>query len=58
MATSNKMRALNRLPFDFEDGLKISGVDVTELKELGTSAGASKVGYTPAGGGGSYYSRE
>lgn len=39
MATSNKIRALNRLPFDFEDGLKVSGVD------LGGPSGSSKVGY-------------
>lgn len=48
MAGSNKMRALNRLPFDFEDGLKIGGVDVSEL---GASAGAGIVGYMPAGTG-------
>lgn len=51
MATSNKIRALNRLPFDFQDGLKIGGVDVSELNQLGTSAGASIVGYMPAGTG-------
>lgn len=51
MATTNKMRALNRLPYDFQDGLKIGGVDVSELNQLGTSAGASIVGYMPAGTG-------
>lgn len=45
MATSNKIRALNRLPFDFEDGLKIGGVDVTELNQITTANGASLVGY-------------
>lgn len=29
MATSNKMRALNRLPYDFEDGLKVKGIDLS-----------------------------
>ncbi len=31
MATSNKMRALNRLPYDFEDGLKVKGIDIDSL---------------------------
>lgn len=31
MATSNKMRALNRLPYDFEDGLKVKNVDIEDL---------------------------
>ena len=39
MATSNRIRALNRLPFDFDDGLKVGGV------ELGGPEGASKVGH-------------
>lgn len=30
MATSNKMRALNGLPFDFEDGIKVAGVDLSD----------------------------
>jgi hypothetical protein len=42
MATSNKLRALNRLPYDFEDGLKIGGVDVSALT---TSAGSGVVGH-------------
>lgn len=50
MATVNRIRALNRLPFDFEDGLKIGGVDVTNLKQFNTAAGAGLVGFTPVGG--------
>lgn len=42
MATSNKLRALNRLPYDFEDGLKIAGVDVSALT---TSTGSGVVGH-------------
>lgn len=49
MATSNKMRALNRLPFDFEDGLKVGGVDVAALNQTFTPAGAGLVGFTPVG---------
>lgn len=54
MATTNKMRALNRLPYDFEDGLKIAGVDVSTLNQLSTASGAGLVGYSPAGGGAVY----
>ena len=50
MATVNRIRALNRLPFDFEDGLKINGVDITTLNQAGTPAGAGLIGFTPAGG--------
>lgn len=49
MATSNKMRALNRLPYDFEDGLKVGGVDVTVLNQTFTPAGAGLVEFTPVG---------
>lgn len=49
MAGSNKMRALNRLPYDFEDGLKIGGVDVTTLNQMSTANGAGLVGFTPVG---------
>lgn len=45
MATTNKIRALNRLPYDFQDGLKIGGVDVTALNQIATANGASLVGY-------------
>lgn len=51
MATTNKIRALNRLPFDFEDGIKIGGVDVTSLNQLGTAGGAGLIGYMPEGDG-------
>lgn len=51
MASSNRVRALNRLPFDFQDGLKINGVDVSDLTGLQTPAGAGLVGYMPAGAG-------
>lgn len=50
MATANRMRALNRLPYDFEDGLKIAGVDVTTLNQIGTANGAGLVGFAPVGG--------
>lgn len=50
MAGMNKMRALNRLPYDFEDGLKIGGVDVTTLNQMSTANGAGLVGFTPVGG--------
>lgn len=50
MATSNRIRALNRLPFDFQDGLKVGGVDVTALNQTFTPAGAGLVGFTPVGG--------
>lgn len=49
MATSNRIRALNRLPFDFEDGLKVGGVDVTNLNQTFTPAGAGLIGFTPVG---------
>ena len=49
MATSNRIRALNRLPFDFEDGLKVGGVDVTSLNQAFTPAGAGLIGFTPVG---------
>lgn len=49
MAGMNKMRALNRLPYDFEDGLKIAGVDVTTLNQMSTANGAGLVGFTPVG---------
>ncbi len=49
MAGMNKMRALNRLPYDFEDGLKIGGVDVTTLNQMSTANGAGLVGFTPVG---------
>lgn len=49
MATTNKMRALNRLPYDFEDGLKVGGVDVTSLNQAFTPAGAGLIGFTPVG---------
>ncbi len=49
MATSNRIRALNRLPFDFQDGLKVGGVDVTALNQTFTPAGAGLVGFTPVG---------
>lgn len=45
MATSNRIRALNRLPFDFQDGLKVAGVDITSLNQLTTANGAGLVGY-------------
>lgn len=45
MAGRNKMRAINRLPYDFVDGLLLGGVDVTNLNQLNSSAGASMVGY-------------
>ena len=50
MATSNRIRALNRLPFDFQDGLKVAGVDVTALNQIATANGAGLVGVTPVGG--------
>lgn len=50
MATANRMRALNRLPYDFEDGLKIAGVDVTTLNQISTANGAGLVGFAPVGG--------
>lgn len=50
MSSINKMRALNRLPFDFVDGLKIRGVDVTNIEGLSTPLGAGLVGFTPVGG--------
>ena len=49
MATSNRIRALNRLPFDFQDGLKVGGVDVTNLNQAFTPAGAGLIGFTPVG---------
>lgn len=49
MATSNKLRALNRLPYDFQDGLKVGGVDVTALNQTFTPAGAGLIGFTPVG---------
>lgn len=49
MATSNKMRALNRLPYDFEDGLLINGIDVTGLNKYATPGGAATIGFTPVG---------
>lgn len=49
MATTNRIRALNRLPFDFQDGLKVGGVDVTALNQTFTPAGAGLVGFTPVG---------
>lgn len=50
MATSNKIRALNRLPFDFDDGLKIGGVDVSSLNQVFGPGGAALIGMTPVGG--------
>lgn len=49
MATANRIRALNRLPFDFQDGLKVGGVDVTNLNQAFTPAGAGLIGFTPVG---------
>ena len=49
MATSNQMRALNRLPYDFIDGLKINGVDITGLNQYATPGGAATIGFTPVG---------
>lgn len=50
MAGMNKMRALNRLPYDFEDGLLINGVDVTGLNQYATPGGAATIGFNPVGG--------
>jgi hypothetical protein len=49
MATPNKLRSLNRLPFDFVDGLKIKGTDVTDLMFLFSDQGASLVGKNGGG---------
>lgn len=55
MATSNRIRALNRLPFDFEDGLKVGGVDVTSLNRaydapwVGLNIGAVGTSITAGG---------
>lgn len=49
MPASYKIRALNRLPFDFVDGLLINGVDVTNLNQYATPGGASTIGFTPVG---------
>lgn len=45
MATSNKIRALNRIPYDFEDGIKIKGTDVTDLRYIFTATGADYIGH-------------
>lgn len=49
MASNNQMRALNRLPYDFVDGLLINGVDVTGLNQYATPGGASTIGFNPVG---------
>jgi hypothetical protein len=45
MSESYKIRANNRLPFDFEDGIKVGGVDITGLKDLGNPGGSALVNY-------------
>lgn len=42
---------LNRLPFDFENGLKVGGVDVTSLNQAFTPAGAGPVVWHRTAGG-------
>ncbi len=53
MATSNRIRALNRLPFDFDDGLKVRGVPleimVSELVTNPTQGSSTAASTTVAG---------
>lgn len=45
MTESYKIRSNNRLPYDFEDGIKVGGVDITHLKDLGNPGGSNLVQY-------------
>ena len=45
MPESYKIRSNNRLPYDFEDGIKVGGVDITHLKDLGNPGGSNLVQY-------------
>jgi hypothetical protein len=47
---SNQLKTRNGIPFDFVDGLRIKGVDVTNLEKIFTPAGAGLIGFTPVGG--------
>ena len=46
---SNQLKTRNGIPFDFVDGLRIKGVDVTSLNQAFTPAGAGLIGFTPVG---------
>lgn len=47
---ANDLHARGGIPFNFVDGLRIRGVDVTDLDRVFTPAGASLIGVTPVGG--------
>lgn len=46
---SNQLKTRNGIPFDFVDGLRIKGADVTNWDKVFTDQGASYVGFKPAG---------
>ena len=46
---SNQLKTRNGIPFDFVDGLRIKGVDVTNWDKVFIDQGASYVGFKPAG---------
>ncbi len=41
METSNKIRSLNRIPFDFVDGLLVKGIGIDDLVDTATEAASS-----------------
>ena len=46
---SNQLKTRNGIPFDFVDGLRIKGVDVTNWDKVFIDQGASYVGFQPVG---------
>lgn len=46
---ANELRTRDGLPFNFVDGLRIKGVDVTNWEKIFIDQGASYVGFTPVG---------
>lgn len=46
---SNQLKTRNGIPFDFVDGLRIKGVDVTNWDKVFIDQGASYVGFQPIG---------
>lgn len=46
---SNELRTRDGLPFNFVDGLRIKGVDVTNWEKIFIDQGASYVGFQPVG---------
>lgn len=46
---ANELRTRDGLPFNFVDGLRIKGVDVTNWDKVFIDQGASYVGFTPVG---------